>query len=90
MREARQVTVTGMVQGVGFRWTSKRIADGLGLDGWVRNNPDGSVSIAVEGESAAVDSFLQELSDRMGQYIAGLTSVEASPGKNRDGFDVIH
>lgn len=90
MRSARMVEVTGSVQGVGFRWTTKRLADGAGLDGWVRNNPDGSVSIAVEGEDKAIDRFLGELSEAMGPYIHGLKSVDAKPGKNLDGFDVVH
>ncbi|MEE1157945.1 MAG: acylphosphatase, partial [Atopobiaceae bacterium] len=34
----------GEVQGVGFRWTSRRLAQEIGLTGWVRNEWDGSVS----------------------------------------------
>lgn len=90
MRSARNVTISGTVQGVGFRWTSKRLADGLALDGWVRNNADGSVSIAVEGEDADIDRFLAGLAEAMGPYIHAVESVETKPGKNRDGFDVVH
>ncbi|MDR1744125.1 MAG: acylphosphatase [Planctomycetota bacterium] len=90
MRSAREITVTGTVQGVGFRWTAKRLADASGVAGWVRNNPDGSVSIAVEGEDGDIDRFLEELADRMGPYIRELKSAATNPGKNRDGFDVIH
>jgi acylphosphatase len=42
----------GEVQGVGFRWTARRIATDLGLTGWVRNEPDGSVSMELQGPSA--------------------------------------
>ncbi|MBR1829476.1 MAG: acylphosphatase [Atopobiaceae bacterium] len=42
----------GEVQGVGFRWTSRRVAQELGLTGWVRNEPDGSVSMELQGPSA--------------------------------------
>lgn len=41
----------GEVQGVGFRWTSRRVAQDLGLTGWVRNEPDGSVSMELQGPS---------------------------------------
>jgi acylphosphatase len=84
------ITITGTVQGVGFRWTAKRLADGLGLDGWVRNNPDGTVSIAAEGGDADIDRLMDGLAEAMGPYIRDVKSVAAAPGKNRDGFDVAH
>ena len=87
--DARNIRVSGMVQGVGFRWTTKRIADSLGLSGWVKNNDDGSVSIAVKGDAETVDRFIEELHDAMGHYIAGVQSAKAVPGKIRDGFDVV-
>lgn len=42
----------GRVQGVFFRATTKNEADNLGVSGWVRNEPDGSVWIHAEGETA--------------------------------------
>lgn len=41
----------GEVQGVGFRWTARKVAQELGLSGWVRNEPDGSVSMELQGPS---------------------------------------
>lgn len=90
MRSAREVLVTGSVQGVGFRWRAKRIADGVGVDGWVRNNPDGSVSIALEGTDAAMNEFMERLGEAMGSHIVSATSRDVRPGKNLDGFDVVH
>lgn len=46
--------IEGRVQGVGFRWSTKRRADELGLAGWVRNLPNGSVEVFVQGPAAAV------------------------------------
>ena len=51
---ARHVIVTGLVQGVFFRAWTKEQADQLGISGWVRNCPDGSVEAHVEGEDQAV------------------------------------
>ena len=49
--------VYGRVQGVYFRVSTKRQADGLGLVGWVRNRRDGTVEVVCEGPSAAVDAL---------------------------------
>jgi len=43
--DARRFLVRGRVQGVGFRWFVEREAHILGIHGWVRNNPDGSVEV---------------------------------------------
>lgn len=49
-----RVRVTGRVQGVNFRASTKAEADALGLSGWVRNCPDGAVELVAEGPEAAV------------------------------------
>ncbi len=46
--------VYGDVQGVGFRWFVQHQAQSLGLRGWVRNCPDGSVEVAAAGAAAAL------------------------------------
>jgi acylphosphatase len=47
--ETRRFFVRGRVQGVGFRWFVEREAHILGIAGWVRNNPDGSVEVLAQG-----------------------------------------
>lgn len=59
MRVRRRVIVHGRVQGVFFRDTTRRQADSRGVAGWVRNNPDGSVEAAFEGDAAAVDEMVR-------------------------------
>ena len=56
--KAVDVTVTGRVQGVSFRFYAEQEARRLGVTGWVRNEPDGSVGGHFEGESAAVDALV--------------------------------
>ncbi len=56
--ERIDITVTGRVQGVGFRWHTVRQATALELAGWVRNQPDGSVRIVAEGEHPALEALL--------------------------------
>lgn len=50
-----QVRVTGRVQGVFYRQATVEMAQQLGLCGWVRNLPDGSVAALFEGEQALVE-----------------------------------
>ncbi|MDD4527435.1 MAG: acylphosphatase [Candidatus Margulisbacteria bacterium] len=54
-----RVIYSGKVQGIGFRYTVKRIADKYNIVGWVRNLSDGSVEVFVQGEELTVLSFLQ-------------------------------
>lgn len=77
---ARHFFVTGRVQGVGFRWSAKATADRLGVRGWVRNRPDGSVEGWAEGETAAVESLVAWLEQGPGgARVASVTSAEAVP-----------
>ena len=59
---ARQVTIRGIVQGVGFRWHTRIQALQLGVNGWIRNMPDGSVEAHIQGDSGAVEALLDWLS----------------------------
>ena len=56
-RVARRFLVSGRVQGVGFRFFAEDAARREGLQGWVRNLPDGRVEIVAEGEAEAVARF---------------------------------
>jgi acylphosphatase len=56
---ARQVRVHGEVQGVSFRATCRLHAQALGVTGWARNEPDGTVLAWFEGEPDAVEAMIQ-------------------------------
>jgi acylphosphatase len=53
-----RVVIRGRVQGVFFRVETRERARSLGLAGWVRNNPDGTVEAVFEGDRDRVDSML--------------------------------
>jgi acylphosphatase len=55
MIQRRHFRIRGRVQGVCFRYATKEQADALGLTGWVRNCPDGSVEVVAEGPTARLD-----------------------------------
>jgi len=71
------VILEGRVQGVGFRWWTRREANRLGLRGTVRNLPNGSVEVHVAGPAALVDEFLTTL--RGGPPGALVREVRAVP-----------
>lgn len=84
-----EATISGVVQGVGFRWFIKRHADRLGLGGWVANQPDGSVGVVAEGEPAALVELVALL--REGPPGARVTAVETElgvPAGTFDGFGI--
>ncbi len=56
--KAIHLTITGRVQGVFFRATTKDKADSLGILGWVKNCADGSVEIVAQGEEDALKEFV--------------------------------
>jgi acylphosphatase len=88
MPKAVTVKVTGRVQGVSFRWYAVQEGQRLGVAGWVRNEPDGSVAAYVEGDAAAVDAMVEWC--RHGPAYAsvrGVAVTDAQPSGAR-GFDI--
>jgi len=67
---ARQYFFDGRVQGVGFRYSTKQLAKGFDVTGWVRNLDDGRVELQIMGEEEELDEFIQELHDSpLGHHI---------------------
>lgn len=60
-RQRLAAVVSGRVQGVGFRRYVRGWARKLGLTGWVRNDPDGTVHLVAEGEAASLDRLTRLL-----------------------------
>jgi acylphosphatase len=84
-----RVSVRGMVQGVNFRWFAQRRASELGLKGYVRNAPDGSVQAVVEGGRETIEQLLDSL--RVGPSAAVVESVDVewhAPSGEFERFEV--
>jgi acylphosphatase len=83
--------VTGLVQGVGYRYFVFNTARKLGLSGWVRNCADGSVEVEAQGERAVLAQLISQLNT--GPRWAQVSHVETQPiklrhGANAQGFRV--
>jgi acylphosphatase len=88
MTQAVEVTVTGLVQGVFFRAEAQREADRLGVAGWVRNEPDGSVAAHFEGEPDAVEAMVAWCEDGPRQARVERVDVREAEATGARGFDV--
>ncbi len=73
------VMFTGHVQGVGFRMTAVHQSSGLGVHGFVRNEPDGSVTLDVEGPPRDVAELLQRIETAMSEKIDTFTVDDREP-----------
>lgn len=71
---ARRIVVSGRVQGVFFRDSTRRTAQANGVTGWVRNRDDGTVEAHLEGDADAVDSVIAWA--RKGPSRAEVTGVD--------------
>ncbi len=60
-----QVVFRGRVQGVGFRWTVRRLAEARGVTGWVRNERDGSVRMEAQAAPPTLEALRAAIRDAM-------------------------
>jgi acylphosphatase len=82
------IKVYGLVQGVFFRYTTRKVARNLGLTGYVKNMPDGSVYIEAEGTEDNLYELLKFA--KVGPKYAEVTNIEyefVAPQHNYKGFD---
>jgi len=86
----RKVLFSGDVQGVGFRYTTRSVAGGYDVTGYVRNLPDGRVEVVAEGSPEQVGSFLQAVEKAMSGYIRDRRDEESPARGEFAGFGVRH
>ena len=72
----KHVYYSGRVQGVGFRYTTVRIAEGYRVTGYVRNMMDGRVELLVEGPVEQVEAFLTAVAEAMAGYVRDAQQVQ--------------
>ena len=77
MQEGAKITVSGLVQGVGYRYFCYRKAIELGIRGYAKNLINGSVELEIEGDKDMISEFIKEL--KIGPLNASVSSVNAEP-----------
>ncbi len=84
-----KIRITGRVQGVWYRGSMQKKARELGINGFVRNEPDGSVYAEAEGEEGAVNQLVEWC--KKGSELSVVKKVEAVDGelKNYRSFDIL-
>ena len=82
----KHIVFYGHVQGVGFRYTAKYLAQSMGLTGWVVNEYDGTVVMEVQRSEALINKLLVGLNH--GHYITieWMDTKELSPVEGESGF----
>lgn len=89
MGKTVRVHYEGRVQGVGFRYTARRVAAGFDVAGYVRNLPDGRVELVASGEDGEVDAFLQALREsELAGHIAGEAAEDVATAARLRGFEI--
>jgi acylphosphatase len=89
MGKTVQVFYEGRVQGVGFRYSARRVAAGFDLAGYVRNLPDGRVELVASGEEEEVDGFLQAVREsELAGHIGGEAAAEIVKPEGLRGFEI--
>jgi len=83
------IKITGKVQGVSFRATTKAVADQMGIRGMVRNEKDGSLYLEAEGDDTLLEVFVEWCNE--GPDRAKIENVAVTPGelKNYQNFEII-
>ncbi|HEX4412373.1 MAG TPA: acylphosphatase [Lacipirellulaceae bacterium] len=88
--ERSTVHYTGNVQGVGFRYTTRSIAQRFAVTGHVQNLPDGRVKLVAEGTPTEIKAFLKGVRERLCDHVRDeRTDVGPATGEF-DGFEIQH
>ena len=88
-QKAAHVHISGRVQGIGFRWQTRLRAKELKIEGWIRNNPDGTVEAFIQGNEEAIIHMIQWFKDGPpGAKVEALDLSWQKPNPKIKGFNI--
>ena len=88
MATAVRLRIRGLVHGVSFRSSMAQMASNLGVRGWVRNLPDGSVEAFLEGDERNVKRVLEWAKNGPPRARVDRLDVESAPPRNHRDFRI--
>jgi len=88
MDQSKLVHYCGSVQGVGFRFTARGLAQRFAVTGYVRNLPDGRVEVLACGDKKEVQAYLEALRNSMRDYIADESGTWIASPETLTTFDI--
>ena len=89
MAVRRTVIFSGHVQGVNFRRSTARVAQGYPVTGTVRNEPDGTVRLIAEGAEDVLDAFLHDVNEVMDDYITDQLDEQSTATNEFERFAIL-
>jgi acylphosphatase len=89
-QQRRELYYSGWVQGVGFRYTVRRLASQYRVTGFVRNLSDGRVELVAEGPPPEIESLLAAVRDEFGHYIHDVAEHSAPATGEFRSFEIRH
>jgi acylphosphatase len=85
---AKHIIFSGQVQGVGFRFTAFNMANRHQLTGFVRNLPDGTVEMLIQGTSGAIDDCIRDIKEYFSGYIRETKIKEIHSNSQYKDFEI--
>jgi len=85
---AYRVTFSGRVQGVGFRFTARRIASRFNVTGYVKNLVSGKVEVWAEGTEQEIKGFIDAIENAFSEYISKTEKTKAPPTRKFAVFEI--
>ncbi len=90
MKQRWKIFFSGHVQGVGFRFQTRTVAQRFNVSGWVANLGNGDVQVVVEGEADELQRFVEGIQVAMSGYLRGTEIEKQAPTDEFAGFEIRH
>jgi len=85
-----EVIFHGIVQEVGFRYTTAKLAQRFLVTGWIKNESDGSVKTVIQGEKKEITALINELKSRFSDNITDFSIKWQAFNHKEDSFQIKH